>query len=261
MSTNKTFNRRSNRRNRTINRRSLLRNIGLVSSGTLGGFLLGRVSNSSSNDTSDRGSKLDAPQIFKKCVESVVVINIHAKNSFGTGFCLDNVPISGKNTTFVATADHVTMGENIKRYMLNMEAATMTSRAGRVSPIGDAFVRYKFADMAAFSCNLDLKPLTLAKETPAIGESIYTLGHPLGDEYTISSGIVSGYNFDSGIPKMQITAPISPGSSGGPVLNQWGEVVGIVSSYKKAGQNLNQVVSLSEIIALRYRLHTLARTS
>jgi S1-C subfamily serine protease len=241
--------------NGRFNRREFLRHFGLVSAGTLGGFILGR----SSHGSSLRAEKLDGSAIFRKCVDSVVVIHIHSNNSFGAGFCLDRFSFAGKNTSFVVTADHVTDGGQLDRYRLNSDAAKVVSHAAKVSPIGEAYSRDGPADMAAFSCDLDLTPLPIAGKPPAVGESIFTLGHPLGNEFTLSSGIISGYRFD-GSPRMQITAPISPGSSGGPVLNQWGEVVGLVSSYKHGAQNLNLVVPASELLALKFRLHALART-
>jgi S1-C subfamily serine protease len=192
-------------------------------------------------------------------VDSVVVILIRASDSFGAGFCIDRYSFTGKDRCIVATADHVTEGSNLSSYRLDASVATVTSHGAMVSPIGDAFARDESADMAAFSCDLNIKPLPLSEESPAIGEPIFTLGHPLGDEYTFSQGIVSGYRFD-GRTRMQITAPISPGSSGGPVLNQWGEVVGMVSSYKQGAQNLNLVVPLSELMALKFRIRALART-
>lgn len=242
--------------NEAFSRRRFLRSFGLVSAGTFGGLILGRLSSCIYR----RKMKLDASAIFQRCVDSVVIIRAYPSKSLGAGFCLDRFSFSGKNSTFVATADHVTDKNDLARYRLNAEAAKVTSRTGRVSPIGEAYARDEVADMAAFSCDLDLKPLPLAGEPPAVGESIFTLGHPLGDEFTLSSGIVSGYRFD-GSPRMQITAPISPGSSGGPVLNQFGEVVGLVSSYRQDAQNLNLVVPLSELLCLKCRLRALDRTS
>lgn len=245
-----------NRFSRAFVRRRFLGGLGLVSAGTVGGFILGRVS----PRPSARGAKLDGSAIFQQCVKSVVVIRIHANNSLGAGFCLDRFFHEGKDTCFVATADHVTEMSDISQFRLDAAAATVTSHSAVVSPIGEAYGRDGRADMAAFSVSLDIKPLPLAEESPAIGEAIFTLGHPLGDEFTLSSGIVSGYRFD-GTPRMQITAPISPGSSGGPVLNQWGEVVGMVSSYKQGAQNLNLVVPLSELMALKFRMRALTRTA
>jgi len=65
-------------------------------------------------------------------------------------------------------------------------------------------------------------------------------GSPLGLEQTVSEGIVSGVRLFPPVGTfLQITAPISPGSSGSPVLNMKGEVVGIVSFHISKGQNLN----------------------
>lgn len=73
-----------------------------------------------------------------------------------------------------------------------------------------------------------------------VGEKIYALGNPKGIESTFSEGIVSGIReIKSGVKLIQITAPISPGSSGGPLINRKGEVVGITTFLVEQGQNLN----------------------
>lgn len=75
-----------------------------------------------------------------------------------------------------------------------------------------------------------------------IGETIYTLGNPKGLEGTFSNGITSNFIEEEETFYMQFTAPVSPGSSGGPVLNTNGEVIGIVNMQLKEGQNLNFAV-------------------
>lgn len=73
----------------------------------------------------------------------------------------------------------------------------------------------------------------------AIGDEIYVIGNPLGLEGTFSKGIISGIRkIDSDII-FQITAPISPGSSGGPVLDSQGKVIGVAVATFVGGQNLN----------------------
>lgn len=72
-----------------------------------------------------------------------------------------------------------------------------------------------------------------------VGESVYAVGNPQGLEGTFSHGIVSSIR-DVGTDKLlQITAPISPGSSGGPVLNSKAEVIGVSVATFRSGQNLN----------------------
>ena len=73
----------------------------------------------------------------------------------------------------------------------------------------------------------------------AIGDEVYAIGNPQGLEGTFSQGIVSSIR-QAGVETIfQITAPISPGSSGGPVLNTQGKVIGVTVATFKDGQNLN----------------------
>jgi len=73
----------------------------------------------------------------------------------------------------------------------------------------------------------------------SVGEDVVVLGNPRGLEGTVSTGIVSALREMAGVPYLQITAPISPGSSGGPVFNVSGRVVGIATATVSRGQNLN----------------------
>ncbi len=73
----------------------------------------------------------------------------------------------------------------------------------------------------------------------AIGDQVYTVGNPQGLHGTFSSGIISGVRKVGEDSLLQITAPISPGSSGGPVVTKNGEVIGVAVATFKGGQNLN----------------------
>ena len=74
---------------------------------------------------------------------------------------------------------------------------------------------------------------------PSVGARAYVIGAPRGFEFSISDGLVSQIQIIDGFPQCQISCPISPGNSGGPVLNARGEVLGVVSWSKKDAQNLN----------------------
>jgi Trypsin-like peptidase domain len=99
------------------------------------------------------------------------------------------------------------------------------------------------------------KPLVLADISKVeIGQQIFALGNPKGLEGTISPGIISAKSLRQigGETLLQITAPISPGSSGGPVVNASGQVVGVASASLANGQNLNFAVPasfLSQLLA------------
>src|SRR5262249_34075513 len=72
-----------------------------------------------------------------------------------------------------------------------------------------------------------------------VGDAVYAVGSPRGLEATFSQGIVSSIRETEAGKLLQITAPISPGSSGGPVVNSKGDVVGVSVATIRGGQNLN----------------------
>jgi hypothetical protein len=72
------------------------------------------------------------------------------------------------------------------------------------------------------------------------GDSVVAIGNPLGLEDTVSNGLVSARRKVSpGFEVLQISAPIAPGSSGGPIFNDRGEVIGIASRIAEGGQNIS----------------------
>ena len=72
-----------------------------------------------------------------------------------------------------------------------------------------------------------------------VGETVYAVGNPRGLEGTFSQGIISSIRPVGNDKLIQMTAPLSPGSSGGPVLNRKGEVIGVSVLTIRDGQNLN----------------------
>jgi Tfp pilus assembly protein PilF len=102
--------------------------------------------------------------------------------------------------------------------------------------------------------------LKLADRTVEAGQQVVVIGSPFGLEGTVSDGIVSAVRDVSKLGKLiQITAPISKGSSGSPVLNMKGEVVGIATSYIKEGHSLNFAISVDRVTGLLSRRVTKAR--
>src|SRR4029077_13917342 len=84
----------------------------------------------------------------------------------------------------------------------------------------------------------DVPHLTLGSSSTAVeGQRVLVIGNPQGLEGTVSDAIVSA--FRAGRTMIQITAPVSPGSSGSPVLDESGNVIGIATQVLKEGQNLN----------------------
>jgi hypothetical protein len=174
--------------------------------------------------------KLTPQTIAEKSSKSVVQIT--SKNSsgeilgFGTGF------FAGPNQ--VVTNFHVIDGASF--------VTVNALNSGRV---------YEVTKVNGYSIENDLaillidgveKPLSITEVLPKIGDTVYVNGNPKGLTGTFSSGIVSAIRGESDNTRIQITAPISPGSSGSPVMNAKGEVIGVASSAVLNGQNLNFVI-------------------
>ena len=88
----------------------------------------------------------------------------------------------------------------------------------------------------------------------SVGDEIYAIGNPQGLEGTFSKGIVSSIRKVGEDSLLQITAPISPGSSGGPVLSTEGKVIGISVATFKGGQNLNFAIPACYLQSLMSRM-------
>lgn len=97
-----------------------------------------------------------------------------------------------------------------------------------------------------------VRPLPIVSRVPQEGESIVVIGNPFGLEGSVSDGIVSAVREISGYGKIiQITAPISPGSSGSPVVNMYGQVIGVATLQAAEGQSLNFAVPAERIAQLK----------
>lgn len=88
-----------------------------------------------------------------------------------------------------------------------------------------------------------------------VGDEVYAVGNPQGLEGTFSKGIVSGIRTLEDDTLLQITAPISPGSSGGPVLDANGRVIGVSVATFSGGQNLNFAIPASYLHSLMADSH------
>ena len=125
---------------------------------------------------------------------------------------------------------------------------------GEVYPLTEMVAADDKADLVKLAVNLPGGAphyLTVSGARPEVGEHVVVLGSPLGLEQTVTEGLVSAIRT---VPNrgefLQISAPISPGSSGGPVVNMKGQVIGI-ATFQVRGQNINFAVPGYRILALR----------
>lgn len=177
--------------------------------------------------------KIKTPtEIAKDTFPSVVLITIKDNNnqpvSFGSGFFV--------TPNVIATNYHVIKGASSGTVrLLDGEEEYNILGTVDINPL---------IDLALIKIERDIaKPLIYQEENMLeIGEKVYAIGNPLGLTGTFSEGIISGIREFDEEKLIQISSPISPGSSGGPILNDKGEVIGIAVATIKGGQNLNLAI-------------------
>lgn len=109
----------------------------------------------------------------------------------------------------------------------------------------DEVIKYNSVlDLAVLRIRRKLKPIPVYAGRKGLvrGQRVVAIGSPLGLFNSVSDGIISGFRKVDGVDMIQFTAPISHGSSGGAVLNMYGEVIGISTAGVDSGQNINLAV-------------------
>jgi len=188
------------------------------------------------------GGAQDVSSIYRNIGPSVVVIQRYderkQKTGIGTGFFVS----SGGN---VMTNHHVLRGA---------ASADIKVSSGKVYPVGNVLAEDPENDLIMVSVQIpahEVQALSVRASLPAIGERVVVIGSPMGLDQTVSDGIVSAIRELQGSRKIiQITAPISPGSSGSPVVDMKGDVIAVACALLANGQNLNFGIPSERISSL-----------
>ncbi|HEX5876108.1 MAG TPA: trypsin-like peptidase domain-containing protein [Pyrinomonadaceae bacterium] len=182
------------------------------------------------------------PELVRRIKPSAVAVETFdargQKLSRGSGFFVENDRI--------VTNRHVLEGAH---------RAEVHSSTGQVFPVKGVLAVDAEGDIALLKIDppaTPIRPLPLDKTSPQEGESIVVIGNPLGLEGSVTNGIVSAVR---DIPTfgriIQITAPISSGSSGSPVVNMQGQVIGIATLQITGGQSVNFAIPSERISQLQ----------
>jgi len=173
-------------------------------------------------------------ELLKSCVTITLFNEGGNKYGIGSGVFVAN--------DIIATNFHVIEDVPAK--------ITVTRTSDEESVEGVVYKFDKVHDVALIKLKIERPtPIKISSILPQIGDDIVVAGSPQGLVGTISKGIVSSirkfhpYDYDM----IQISAPISHGSSGGPVVNSNGELIGISVSTLSEGQNLNFAVPVKYI--------------
>ncbi len=184
-------------------------------------------------------TELTAEEIYAQCSPAVFYIEIYNAQGMaiasGSGFFLDE-----KGTA--VTNYHVIEGA--------ASAKIITSDTQKEYDVTGVYDYNPAEDWAVIQVKGDNFPyLEPGDESTVVGgATVYAIGSPLGLQSTISQGIISNPNrVTSDVSYIQTSAPISPGSSGGALINKYGQVIGITSATLADGQNLNLALPISVI--------------
>jgi serine protease Do len=165
------------------------------------------------------------------------VVTMRTEQSLGTGFVV-------RPDGWIATNLHVVVGG---------PRVKVTLRDGRDLDVVEVLNASTNYDLALVRVEAKGLPALKLGDSDAMrpGDSVVAIGNPMGLEDTVSNGLVSGRRKDdSGVEFLQVSAPISPGSSGGPIINDRGEVIGIAEQVLVQGQNLNFAVPIRYLLPM-----------
>ncbi len=174
-------------------------------------------------------SLADADKIFKENNKAVVVVVVYDQRgkpiSQGSGFIVREDGAIVTNYHVISNAKNIRIKASDK--ILDVEGLLHIDKENDLVILkvkGKNLPTLKIGDIGKMN----------------VGDKVYVISSPQGLENTISDGILSGIReIDQKRKILQITAPVSEGSSGGPVFNKNGEVIGIATFIIESAQNLN----------------------
>jgi uncharacterized membrane protein YiaA len=197
---------------------------------------------------SDKPEKTPA-ELFKTLAPSVVTIFVKGSGDAGgsgTGFVID------KSATIVTNHHVIDGGKAVKIKLFGGASYTDVELLADDANLDLALLHVDPAKPTEGS-PADFPPVTLGdSDTIVVGERAVSIGNPLGLEHTLTDGLVSARRMYEGRAWIQMSVPVSPGNSGGPLFDMQGEVIGITTAQIGAGafgraQNLNLAVPVNEL--------------
>ena len=188
------------------------------------------------------GADLSTVELSKRVRPAVVLIQ---------SFDKDQIPLGQGSGFFVSPKGDVITNKHVIK---GAHTATVRLASGALYFVEGVCAVDADSDIVKLCVKLNGRETPFVAPTnllPQVGEDIVVVGNPLGLESTVSKGIVSAIRDISTVGNvLQISAPISPGSSGSPVLNMKGQVVGIATYILKEGQALNFAIPSKTILGL-----------
>src|SRR5579884_1381415 len=166
------------------------------------------------------------------------IYTVGTDHAQGTGFAVG---------PFVYTCYHVVAGA--KEISLTREGSPPISVKRVIAADRDADIAVLVPDG---SLDPGARPVADIGSKAAVGDPLYVIGTPKGLENTFTEGVLSGRRTVGNVEYIQLSAPVSHGSSGSPVFDKYGKIAGMVVSQLKDAQQLNFAVSAATLNALQF---------
>ena len=181
---------------------------------------------------------LSPQEIAEIALRSTVFLHIKTQKKayYGSGF------VVGEG--LIATCEHV-----IKGMVSGTVESVLDEKEHLLTEILAVSERHDLAVVKVEGFAAPVLPLG-DSDTVQVGETVFVVGNPKKLKGTFSEGIISGIRDERKGRMIQITAPTEVGSSGGPVLNSKGEVIGVYSESEFGTENLNFAISVNHLKAL-----------
>ena len=153
---------------------------------------------------------------------------------------------------FFIAADRIVTNLHVIREAGSINIETFDGHTSAVLNVVAVDEREDLALLQMEAPNADGATLQLADSAPVEGEEIVLMSNPRGSQWKLTSGQVGPiWEFKGTGHRIQITAAILPGSSGGPVVNKEGQVVGIAVMHLQSNDDLNFAVPAQSLKALQ----------
>jgi S1-C subfamily serine protease len=186
--------------------------------------------------------------IFVKLFPTVNdVPNINSGPASGTGFAITSDGMVVTNSHVINGANNITVKGVRGNFSNSFNAKILTEDKNNDLAI------IQISD-PAFS-SFGTIPFTISKKPTDVGSSVFALGYPLtavmGDEIKLTNGIVSSKSgFKGDVTAYQISVPLQPGNSGGPLFDSNGNLIGVVNAKLSIGENVSYAVKASYLLNL-----------
>ena len=182
-------------------------------------------------------------ELFKEQADSIVLVaaldDDGKETKMGTGFIVSEDGLIVTNYHIVSNASRIIV--KLKK-----------NKAYQVIGVVGADPEKDLAVLKIMARDLD--PVRLGNSRRVkVGQRVVAIGNPLGLESTVADGLVSAVRETDDLKLLQISVPLSHGSSGGPLFDLRGKVVGVTTASHAGGQNLNFAVPVNYVKKLLSR--------